>query len=157
MGFAREVEDEVIREAFLNKLDRPIVSQLNKVWRDSTQNKNPNLLFQIGEYIRYIDEGHNEILGLVYIKTNDHDITHCSIKLLRLNTITLTKEFLKSRNVPDIGSIPIYSKYYINESNNITQEKLIISCFFKFYHLYNRNSNPGMTSYLTDKTNPCLE
>ena len=31
------------------------------------------------------------------------------------------KEFLKSRNVPDIGSSAISSGAYINESNNITQ------------------------------------
>ena len=33
----------------------------------------------------------------------------------------LTKEFLKSRNVLDIGSIPIYSEDYINKPKNITQ------------------------------------
>ena len=40
-----------------------------------------------------------------------------------VNTMVFTKEFLKSRNVPDIGSIPIYSEDYIDESNNLTREK----------------------------------
>ena len=38
--------------------------------------------------------------------------------------MTVTKELLKSRNVPDIGSIKIYSDDYINESKNITQEQI---------------------------------
>ena len=41
-------------------------------------------------------------------------------KFLRVKTMIVTKEFLKSRNVPDIGSIPISSEDYINESNNLT-------------------------------------
>ena len=69
----------------------------------------------------------------------------------------VTKEFFKSMNVPDIGSIPIYSYNYINESNNITQEKWRISCFQKCYHLYNMNSNPSMKMYLTSIPNPCLD
>ena len=36
----------------------------------------------------------------------------------------LTKEFLKSINVPYIVSIPISSDDCINESNNITQEQI---------------------------------
>ena len=35
----------------------------------------------------------------------------------------VTKEFLKSRNVPDVGSITISSEDYINKSKNLTQEK----------------------------------
>ena len=35
----------------------------------------------------------------------------------------VTKEFLKSRNVPDIRYIKIYSEDYIKESKNLTQEK----------------------------------
>ena len=38
--------------------------------------------------------------------------------------MVLTKELLKSRNVPDIGYIPFFSEEYINESNNLTQEKI---------------------------------
>ena len=37
--------------------------------------------------------------------------------------MVVTKEFLKSRNVIDIGSIPIYSEDYKYESNNFTQKK----------------------------------
>ena len=36
--------------------------------------------------------------------------------------MVVTKELIKSSNVPDIGSIPIFSEDYINASNNITQE-----------------------------------
>ena len=36
----------------------------------------------------------------------------------------LPKEFLKSNNVPDIGSITLYSEDYINESKNLTQEQI---------------------------------
>ena len=34
------------------------------------------------------------------------------------------KDFLKSKNVSDIGSIPISSDDYINKSNNLTQEQI---------------------------------
>ena len=36
----------------------------------------------------------------------------------------LTKEFLKSWNVPDIGSIPNSSEDCINLPNNLTQEQI---------------------------------
>ena len=36
----------------------------------------------------------------------------------------VTKELHKSRNLLYIGSIPISSKYYINKSKNLTQEKM---------------------------------
>ena len=74
------------------------------------------------------------MVELVGINKNDSDIIKCVIMLLRLNIMLFTKE--KSHNVPDIGSIPISSEDYKNESNNITQEKLIKSCFRKFYHFY---------------------
>ena len=59
---------------------------------------------------------------LVDVNTNDPDGIKCIIKLLRGNTIVVSKEFLKSRNVSYIGSIPISSEDFINESNNLTQE-----------------------------------
>ena len=62
------------------------------------------------------------MLYMVDINTNDPDINKYSIKLLIGNTIIITKELLKSSNAPDIVSIPISSEYYINESNNLTQE-----------------------------------
>ena len=36
----------------------------------------------------------------------------------------VTKEFLKSRNVPDIESIPFYPEDYINESTDVKQEQI---------------------------------
>ena len=50
------------------------------------------------------------MVELVNKNTTDTDSTKYSINFLRENTIVLTKEFLKSRNVPDIVSIPIYSE-----------------------------------------------
>ena len=75
--------------------------------------------FQIGDYHIYTNEVHNEMVKLV-----DTDIIKYSITLLRVNTMIVNKEFLKSNNVPDIGSITISSEDYINESNNLTQEKI---------------------------------
>ena len=51
---------------------------------------------------------------MVDINTNDPDRTNYSIKFLEVNTMVVTKKFLKSRNVTDIGSITIYSEDYIN-------------------------------------------
>ena len=45
---------------------------------------------------------------MVDINTNDTESTKYSIKLFHRNTKVFTKEFLKSRNVPDMTSIPIY-------------------------------------------------
>ena len=58
------------------------------------------------------------------VNTNDPDSIKYIIKFLRVNTMLVTKDFLKSSNVPDIGSITISSEYYINESKNITQEQI---------------------------------
>ena len=59
----------------------------------------------MGDYLIYNKEGHNEIVKLVYINTTDTDSKKYRIKLLRGNTRVVTKEFLKSRNVPDMGLI----------------------------------------------------
>ena len=59
-------------------------------------------------------------MELLDINTNDPDITNYRIKFLIGNTNIVTKEFLKSRNVPGMGSITISSEDYINESKNIT-------------------------------------
>ena len=48
------------------------------------------------------------------INTNDPDNKRYSIKLLIGNMIIVTKGFLKSGDVPDIGSITIYLQDYIN-------------------------------------------
>ena len=75
MDFNAILEDEVIRDAVSHKLDRPLVNSSNKVWRDSTKTKTPTLPFQIGYYLRYTNEGHNEMVDLVDINKNDHDST----------------------------------------------------------------------------------
>ena len=53
-------------------------------------------------------------MELVGANTNDLDIIKYVTKFLRGNTMVGTKEFLKSGNEPDIGSIPISSEEYIN-------------------------------------------
>ena len=58
------------------------------------------------------------MVELVDINNNDRDSNKHVIKLLIL------KEFPKSSNVPDNGSITISSEDYINESNNIKQEQI---------------------------------
>ena len=60
----------------------------------------------------------------VDVNTNYSDSIKYIFKFLIVNTMVVTKEFLKSRNVSDIVPITIYSEYYINESNNITQEQI---------------------------------
>ena len=60
---------------------------------------------------------------LVNVNTNDPDSIKYINKLLIGNTMVVTKYFLNSRNVPDIVSIQISSEDYINESENLTQEK----------------------------------
>ena len=58
------------------------------------------------------------------INTNNPDSTKYIIKFLRGNTMLVTKELIKSRNVTDIGSIPIYSEEYINKPKNLTLEQI---------------------------------
>ena len=59
-------------------------------------------------------------MELLDINTNDTDITNYRNDFLRGNKKIVTKEFLKSGNVPGIGLITISSEDYINESKNIT-------------------------------------
>ena len=75
------------------------------------------------------------MVDIVDVNKNYPDSINYIIKLLRVNKMVTTKEFLNSRNVPDIGSIPVFSEDYINESKNITLDKLRTSCFQKLYHL----------------------
>ena len=70
MDFTSEVEDEVIMDAVLHILYRDLVNPPNKVWRDSTQTKTPTPNFQIGDSLRYTNEEHNGMVGLVDINTN---------------------------------------------------------------------------------------
>ena len=60
---------------------------------------------------------------MVDINKNYPDSIKYIIKLLRINKMVVTKEFLKSRNVTYIGSIPISSENYIHKSKNIAQEQ----------------------------------
>ena len=62
------------------------------------------------------------MVELVGVNKNDPDSIKYIIKFLRGKTMIFTKELLKSSNAPDIGSIPISSDYYINESENIAEE-----------------------------------
>ena len=63
-------------------------------------------------------------MDLLDINTNYPDMIKYIIKFLRGNNMIVTKELLKSRNVLDMGSIPISSEDYIKESKNLTQEKI---------------------------------
>ena len=71
------------------------------------------------------------MVDLVDVNKNDPDRIKYIIKFFRGSTMLVTKQFLKSRNVPYIGSIRIYLEEYINESKNTTQEKFRTSCFQK--------------------------
>ena len=70
MDFIPEVEDEVIRESVSYKLYISIVNPLNKNWRYYPKTKTPTSPLQIGEYLRYTNYGHNDMVDLVDIKTN---------------------------------------------------------------------------------------
>ena len=61
------------------------------------------------------------MVELVDINSNVSDSIKYSIKFLIGNTIIVTKDFLKSGNVPDIYYIPISSEDYINQSKNLKQ------------------------------------
>ena len=52
MDFTPYVEDKVIREAVLHRLDKPLLNPPKTVWRNSAQTQNSPPTFQIGKYIR---------------------------------------------------------------------------------------------------------
>ena len=54
------------------------------------------------------------MVELVDVNTNYPYSIKYIIKFLIVNTMVVTKDFLKSRNVSDSVSIPIYSEDYIN-------------------------------------------
>ena len=60
--------------------------------------------------------GPNEMVYLVDVNTNGTDIFKYIIKFCRGNTMVVTKEFLKSRSVPDIGPIRIFSEDYTRKN-----------------------------------------
>ena len=94
MDFNPEAEYEVIRESVSHKLDISLVKPTKKVWRESTKNKDLTSPFWIGDSLIYINEGHNDMVELVYVNPNDLDIIKYIIKLLILNTMVVTKKFL---------------------------------------------------------------
>ena len=55
------------------------------------------------------------MVDLVDINNNDPGSTNHIINFLIENTMVVIKEFLKSRNVPDIGSVTIYPEDYITK------------------------------------------
>ena len=114
INFIPEVEYGVIRDSVSHILDRPLVNTSSIVWRYSIQNKTPTPTFQIGDCLRYTNEIHNEMVELAKINTNDAENTNYIIKFLLGNTNVITKEFLKSRNIPDIASVKIHSQDNIN-------------------------------------------
>ena len=105
--FYSRAEDEVIRESVSHKLDRHLVNPSDKVWRDSNQTKTPTSPLQHFLYIRYTNEWHNDMVELVDVNINDPDSIKYITKFLIENTMIVTNEFLKSIDMPDIGSIPI--------------------------------------------------
>ena len=62
------------------------------------------------------------MVDLVDLNKNDSFSIKYIIKFLRGNKMVVNKEFLKSRNVLDIGYIPISPEEYINESKNLTKK-----------------------------------
>ena len=71
MNFTPEDENEFIKEAVSQKLNIPLVNPSHKVWRDSTKSKARNSPFHIGDFIRYTNEGQNDMVELVDVNTND--------------------------------------------------------------------------------------
>ena len=93
------------------------------------QTKNPTSPLHIDDSLRYINYGHNEMVELVGISTNNPKSTKYRIKFLPVNTKSVTKEFLKSSIVPDIASIPISEEDYTNKSK-ISHKKKIDNIMF---------------------------
>ena len=73
MDFTPEVEYEFIRKAVSHRLGRTLVNPSNNFLRGSTQTKNPNPTLQIGDYLRYTNEGQSEMVEMLDINTNDND------------------------------------------------------------------------------------
>ena len=90
-------------EAVSQKLDRTLVNPPKKFWRYSTQTKYPTSSLQIGESLRYKNEGHNDMVDMVGVNKNYPDSIKYIIKLLLGNKMIATKELLKPGDVPDIG------------------------------------------------------
>ena len=70
MDFTLEVEDKIIRYAVSHRLYRPLFNPPNKVWRDSKHNQTTTLTLQIGDFLRYTNDGHNEMVDIMDINKN---------------------------------------------------------------------------------------
>ena len=79
------------------------------------------------------------MVGLLNINTTDPDRTNYIIMFLLGNTMIATKEFFKSRNVPEIGKLQFTQRIISTNQIISHKKKLRISYFQKYYHLYNRN------------------
>ena len=64
------------------------------------------------------------MMEMVDVNKNDSGNIKYIIKFLRKDKMLVTNDLLKSKNVPDIGSIEISLYEYINESNNLKQEQI---------------------------------
>ena len=51
--FTPDGEDEVIRDAISQKIDRSLANSSSKFWRESTKTKTTTSPFQIGDSLRY--------------------------------------------------------------------------------------------------------
>ena len=129
--FTPEADDEIIRDAVSNKLDRSLVNTQKESLKRLNSKQKYNLTQSDFDSLRYPNDRHNKMVDLVDINTNYPDSMKYIIVLSKRKTRIVTKEFLKSRNVTYIESIPIYSEDYINESKNLTQEKVTIFFFQK--------------------------
>ena len=96
----------------LTKIRQTYSKSIKNVRGDSTQTKAPTSPFQIGDSLRYTDDGQNEMVGMVDVNKNDTESIKYIIKFLRVNTMAATKEFFKSRNVTYIVSIKTSSEEY---------------------------------------------
>ena len=67
------------------------------------------------------------MMKLIDTKTSDPDGTKYITSLSTKNAMIVTKDLLKSRIETYLGSIPIYSEYYINKSLITHNNKLMIS------------------------------
>ena len=63
-------------------------------------------------------------MEMVDVNKNDSGNIKYIIKFLRKDKMLVTNDLLKSKNVPDIGSIEISLYEYINKSNNLKQEQI---------------------------------
>ena len=69
----------------LKKIRKNQGQSTKNVCKDSTQSRITTAHFQIGDYLRYTNAGHNEMVELMDIKNNKNARTEYTIKFLRGN------------------------------------------------------------------------